>query len=54
MPQLHDCLRRDCAVVVGSSTGPTIATPSADRPVTIRSSIVVLGFVYGDLGAECT
>jgi hypothetical protein len=35
-----------------TTPGPTIAAPSADRPVTIRSSIAVLGIVYGDLGTS--
>src|ERR1700722_9837670 len=34
------------------TAGPTIAAPFADRPVTIGSSIAVLGIVYGDLGTS--
>jgi len=35
-----------------TTAGPTIAAASADRPVTMRSSIAVLGIVYGDLGTS--
>ena len=37
---------------IATTAGSTIAAPSADRPVTIRSSIAVLGIVYGDLGTS--
>ena len=35
-----------------TTAGPTIAAQSAHRPVTFRSSIAVLGIVYGDLGTS--
>jgi KUP system potassium uptake protein len=35
-----------------TTAGPTVAASAADRPVTIRSSIAVLGIVYGDLGTS--
>jgi KUP system potassium uptake protein len=38
--------------VTATTAGPTTAAQSADRPVTCRSSIAVLGIVYGDLGTS--